>query len=72
MITAVPLRWSSHGDECHLRGFGALNFVDQLRRFKAISLKLSEEYGGDPHVQVALTSDSHLSSEEKYNIGFEK
>jgi hypothetical protein len=71
MITAVSLRWSSAGDEFHPRGFGALNLVDRLRRFEATCLKSSEEQCHDPHVQVALTSDSHLYSEELYNIGFE-
>jgi len=45
-------------------------FVDRLRRFEAIWLKLSEEQCGDSGVQVALTRDSHLYSEETCNIGF--
>jgi len=53
MITAVFFRRSSHGDDCHLRGFGALNLVDRLRRFEAASLQTSEEQCGGTHVQVA-------------------
>jgi len=45
-------------------GMVPCGLVDRYGRLEAIGLKLSEEQCGDTHFQVAVTSDSHLYSEE--------